>query len=156
MRYTRSLLLALVLAFVAARAFCADALEAKVTLSSVTAKPGQVVTMAVNLRNKLAPREPITITAQAEWEDEYGVTRTTSDSVTLNITQPVKVNRYKVAIPAPFDCAQDMLFDYMAGSTKIGGQPVTPTLSAGELLFDVNRTLFEGESVALEYALKAR
>ena len=148
MRYTRSLLLALVLAFVAARAFCADALEAKVTLSSVTAKPGQVVTMAVNLRNKLAPREPITITAQAEWEDEYGVTRTTSDSVTLNITQPVKVNRYKVAIPA--------LFDYMAGSAKVGGQPVTPTLNAGELLFDVNWTLLEGESVALEYALKAR
>lgn len=145
---TRSLILVVVLAFIAARAFCADALEATVTPSSATAKPGQVVTMAVNLRNKLSAREPITITAQAEWEDEYGVTRTSSDSVTLSITQPVKLNRYKVAIPA--------LFDYMAGSANVGGQPVTPTLNAGELLFDVSRTLLEGESVVLEYALKAR
>ena len=126
----------------------ADALEVTVTPESTTAKRGQILPMIVNLKNVLSPRDPITITAEAEWEDEYGVARTTTASATITVVQPVKVNRYKVVIPA--------LFDFVAGSAKIDGQPTTPVLDNGTLVFEIGRTLFEGESVTLEYSVKAQ
>ena len=104
--------------------------------------------VSVNLRNKLLPREPITITAEAEWEDEYGQQQTTSASTTIQVIQPVKINRYKVAIPA--------LFGFVAGSAKVNGQPVTPALDSGHVIFEIAQTIFEGESVALEYSVKAQ
>ncbi len=154
MRYSISLLMAALLTFIAAGAFCADGLEVTTTPASVTAKRGQAVPVSVNLRNKLSPREPITITAEAEWEDEYGQQQTTSASTTIQVIQPVKVNRYKVAIPA--------LFAFVAGSAKVGGQPATPVLvlsqveglDSGRLIYEIDQTLCEGESVALEYALR--
>ncbi|MCL5103015.1 MAG: hypothetical protein M1133_02715 [Armatimonadetes bacterium] len=146
MRYSISLLMAALLTFIAAGAFCADALEVATTPASVTAKRGQAVPVSVNLRNMLSPREPVTITAEAEWEDEYGAVKTTTASTTITVVQPVKINRYKVAIPA--------LFAFVAGSAKVGGQPVTPGLDVGQLVFDMGQTLLEGESVALEYSVR--
>ncbi|MCL4500211.1 MAG: hypothetical protein M1335_08295 [Chloroflexi bacterium] len=148
MKYSISLLMAVLLTFIAARAFCADALEVTTTPASVTMKHGQVVPVSVSLRNKLSPREPVTITAEAEWEDEYGLQQTTSASTTIQVIQPVRINRYKVAIPA--------LFGFVAGSAKVNGQPVTPTPDSDRLVFDMGQTLLEGESVALEYSLKAQ
>ncbi len=157
MRYIISLLMAALLTFIAACAFCAEALEVTATPASVTAKRGQAVPVSVNLRNKLLPREPVTITAEAEWEDEYGQAKTATASTTISVIQPIKVNKYKVAIPA--------LFDFVAGSAKVNGQPVTPALvlssqveglDSDKLVFDMGRTLLESESVALEYSLKAQ
>lgn len=148
MRYSISLLMAVMLTFIAAGAFCADALEVTTTPASITAKRGQVVPVSVNLRNVLSPREPITITAEAEWEDEYGQAKTTTATTAISLAQPIKVNRYKVVIPA--------LFDYVAGSAKVNGQPVTPALDTGRLIFELGQTIAEGESVALEYSLKAQ
>ena len=104
--------------------------------------------MAVSLKNVLTPREPITITAEAEWEDEYGVARSSTASATITVVQQVKVNRYKVIVPA--------LFAFVAGSAKIDGQPVTPAFDAGQLTFEIGRTLLEGESVTLGYSVKAQ
>jgi hypothetical protein len=133
----------------------AESLQVTASPASVQAKHGVPVVMSVNLKNVLTPREPVTITAEAEWEDEYGTARSTTASTTVAIVQPVKVNRYKVVIPAPFDSAQDMLFAFVAGSAKIDGQPATPALDAGRLTFELGRTLSEGESVTLEYSVKA-
>ena len=147
MRYVISTILIVILGFTGGAVF-ADALEVTTTPMSATAKRGEPVMMAVSLKNVLTPREPVTITAEAEWEDEYGVTRTTSASATITVVQPVKVNRYKVIIPA--------LFAFVAGSAKIDGQPVTPALEAGRLTFEIGRTLLEGESLMLEYLVKAQ
>jgi len=140
-------ILVVILPFVTDGQVFADALGVASTPASATAKRGQPVEMAVSLKNVLTPREPITITAEAEWEDEYGVTRTTTASATITVVQPVKVNRYKVIIPA--------LFAFVAGSAKIDGQPATPALDSGRLTFEIGRTLLEGESVTLEYSVKA-
>jgi len=137
-----------ILPFVTNGQVFADALGVTTTPASATAKRGQPVEMAVSLKNVLSPREPITITAEAEWEDEYGVTRTTTASATITVVQPVKVNRYKVIIPA--------LFAFVAGSAKIDGQPVTPALDTGRLTFEIGHTLLEGESVTLGYSVKAQ
>lgn len=147
MRYTISTILIVMLAFITGCPVFADALQVTATPVSATAKRGQPVSMAVNLKNVLTPREPIIITAEAEWEDEYGTTRTTLASATITVVQPVKVNRYKVIIPA--------LFAFVAGSAKVDGQPAAPMLDAGRLTFEIGRTLLEGESVTLEYSVKA-
>lgn len=147
MRYTISMVLIVMLVFITGCPVFADALQVTATPVSATAKRGQPVAMAVSLKNVLTPREPITITAEAEWEDEYGQRQTTSASTTIHVIQPVKINRYKVIIPA--------LFAFVAGSAKVDGQPVTPALDAGQLTFELGRTLLEGESVTLEYSVKA-
>lgn len=147
MRYTTSTILIVMLAFITGCPVFADALQVTATPVSATAKRGQPVAMAVSLKNVLAPREPVTITAEAEWEDEYGTVRSTTASTTVTIVQPVKINRYKVIIPA--------LFAFVAGSAKVDGQPVTPALDAGQLTFELGRTLLESESVTLEYSVKA-
>jgi hypothetical protein len=138
----------LALLFVAVSQCGAQSLQVTTTPTSAQVKRGAVVAMNVNLKNVLAPRDSITITAEADWEDEYGVARTTTASATINVVQPVKVNTYKVAIPA--------LFDFVAGSAKIDGQPETPVLEADRLTFALGRTLLEGESVSLEYSVKAQ
>ena len=148
MRYRISVLLTVIFVIATACVTFAESLEVTSTPGSVTAKRGQPVAMAVSLKNILTPREPITITAEAEWEDEYGVARTATASTTVNVIQPVKVNRYKVMIPA--------LFDFVAGSAKVNGQPATPTLDSGRLVFEIAQTLLEGESLALQYAVKAQ
>ena len=148
MRYVNLLLLTLSVIFILASECAAQSLQVITTLQVTTAKRGQVVPVAVSLKNILTPREPITITAEAEWEDEYGVARTTTASATIMVVQPVKINRYKVAIPA--------LFDFVAGSAKPNGQPATPTIDSGRLVFEIAQTLLEGESVALQYAVKAQ
>lgn len=140
--------LVVILLFVTDGQVFADALGVTATPASATAKRGQAVPVAVSLKNILATREPITLTAEAEWEDEYGVARTTTASSTITVVQPVKINRYKVAIPA--------LFDFVAGSAKVNGQPATPTLDSGRLVFEIAQTLLEGESLALQYAVKAQ
>jgi len=148
MRSVTSAILIMMLLFVAGGPVFADALEVTATPASATAKRGQPVAMAVGLKNVLTPRAPITITAEAEWEDEYGTARTTTASATITVIQPVRVNRYKVIIPA--------LFAFVAGSAKIDGQPATPTLDAGQLTFQIGRTLLESESVTLDYSVKAQ
>lgn len=148
MRSVTSAILIMMLSFVAGSPAFADALEVTATPASATAKRGQPVAMAVSLKNVLAPRAPITITAEAEWEDEYGTARTTTATATITVIQPVKVNRYKVIIPA--------LFAFVAGSAKIDGQPATPTLDVGQLTFQIGRMLLEGESATLEYSIKAQ
>lgn len=145
MKYVTSTILIALLAFIGSPLF-ADALEVTATPTSAAIKRGEQVVMAASLKNVLTPREPVTITAEAEWEDEYGMTRTTTASATINVAQPVKVNTYKVAISA--------LFDFVAGSAKINGQPATSTFDAGQLMFEIGRTLSEGESVTLEYSVK--
>ncbi len=141
------LLFTLALLFATAVWCGADSLQVTSTPTSAQAKRGAPVAMAVNLKNVLTPREPVTITAEAEWEDEYGVTRNTSASATITVIQPVKINRYKVVIPA--------LFAFVAGSAKVDSQPATPALDSGRLTFEIGRTLLEGESVNLEYSVKA-
>ena len=148
MRYVNLLILTLSVVFILASECAAESLQVTTTPQVTTAKRGQTVPVAVSLKNILAPREPITLTAEAEWEDEYGTARTTTASATITVVQPVKANRYKVIIPA--------LFAFVAGSAKVDGQPVTPTLEAGRLTFEVGRTLLEGESVTLEYSVKAQ
>ena len=141
-------MLVFILLFVAAAQCGAESLQVTTTSASTEIKRGVPVVMNVNLKNVLTSREPVTITAEAEWEDEYGAIKTTTASTTITVVQPVKINRYKVAIPA--------LFGFEAGSAKVGGQPPTPGLDAGQLDFDMSRTLLVGESVALEYLLKAQ
>ena len=126
----------------------AESLQVTTTPVSTQAKRGVSVVMAVNLKNMLTARDPIALTAEAQWEDEYGVTKTTTSSTTITVIQPIKVNTYKVAIPA--------LFDFVAGSAKIDDQPVTSTLDPGMITFQIGRTLLEGQSVSLEYAVKAQ
>ena len=145
---TIRLMLVLVMLFAAAVLCGAESLQVTTTPTAAQAKRGVPVATAVSLKNVLTPRAPITITAEAEWEDEYGTARTTTASATITVIQPVKVNRYKVIIPA--------LFAFVAGSAKIDGQPATPTLDAGQLTFQIGRTLLEGESVTLEYSIKAQ
>lgn len=148
MRYVNLLLLTLSVIVILASECAAESLQVISTPQVTTAKRGQAVPVAVSLKNILTPREPITLTAEAEWEDEYGVARTTTASATIMVVQPVKINRYKVAIPA--------LFDFVAGSAKVNSQPATPTLDSGRLVFEIAQTLSEGESVALEYAVRAQ
>ncbi|MCE5322383.1 hypothetical protein LLG46_03590 [bacterium] len=143
-----SSMLVLVLLLIATPQCGAESLQVTTTQVSTQTKRGVPVVMAVNLKNVLAPRDPITLTAEAQWEDEYGVTKTTTASTTITVIQPIKVNTYKVAIPA--------LFDFVAGSAKIDGQPVTSTLDSGTIMFQIGRTLLEGQSVSLEYAVKAQ
>lgn len=133
--------------FIAVTQCDAESLQVTTTPVSTQVKRGEQVVMVVSLKNMLAPRDPITITAEAEWEDEYGITKTTSASTTITVVQPVKVNRYKVIIPA--------LFAFVAGSTKVDGQPAVSIFDAGQITFEMGRTLLEGESVTLEYSVKA-
>ena len=148
MRYVNLLILTLSVIFLLASECAAQSLQVTSTPQVTTAKRGQAVPVAVSLKNILTPREPITLTAEAEWEDEYGVARTTTASATIMVVQPVKINRYKVAIPA--------LFDFVAGSAKVNGQPATPTIDSGRIVFEITQTLLEGESLALQYAVKAQ
>ena len=148
MKYVNLLILTLSVIIILASECAAQSLQVTSTPQVTSAKRGQAVPVAVSLKNILAPREPITLTAEAEWEDEYGVARTTTASATIAVVQPVKLNRYKVAIPA--------LFDFVAGSAKVNGQPATPTLDSGRLVFEITQTLLEGESLALQYAVKAQ
>jgi len=147
MKTIRSMLV-LALLFIAVTQCGAQSLQVTTTPTSAQVKRGAVVAMNVNLKNVLAPRDPVTITAEAQWEDEYGVPGTTTASATINVVQPIKINTYKVAIPA--------LFDFVAGSAKIDGQPATPVLEADRLTFALERTLLEGKSVSLEYSVKAQ
>lgn len=142
------ILLALILVMLLSAPAFADALGVTVTPTPAMVKHGQVVTLAVSLANTLTPRSPITITAKADWQDEADVAQSTTASTTITVTQPIKINRYTAIIPA--------LFDYVAGSAKISGQPVTITPVSGSLVFDIGRTLLEGESVTLEYGLKSQ
>lgn len=141
------LMFTVALLFAAAVCCCAESLQVTSTPTPAQVKHGAPVAMAVSLKNVLTSREPVTITAEAEWEDEYGTTRTTTASATIAVVQPVKANRYKVIIPA--------LFAFVAGSAKVDGQPAAPTLDSGRLTFEIGRTLLEGESVTLEYSVKA-
>ena len=144
---TIRLLLVLALVSTAAAQCGAESLQVTSAPTSVQAKRGVPVAMSVNLKNVLAPRDPIIVTAEAEWEDECGVTRSTSASAAITVVQPVKVNRYKVIIPA--------LFAFVADSAKVDGQPAAPAVDAGQLTFELGRTLSEGESVTLGYSVKA-
>ncbi len=148
MKYVNLLILTLSVVFILASECAAQSLQVTSTPQVTTAKRGQAVPVAVSLKNILATREPITLTAEAEWEDEYGVARTTTASSTITVVQPVKINRYKVAIPA--------LFDFVAGSATVNGQPATPNLDSGRLVFEIAQTLLEGESLALQYTVKAQ
>jgi len=148
MRYVNLLILTLSVVFILASECAAQSLQVISTPQVTTAKRGQAVPVAVSLKNILTPREPIILTAEAEWEDEYGLARTTTASATITVVQPVKINRYKVAIPA--------LFDFVAGSAKVNGQPVIPTVDLGRMVFEITQTLLEGESLALQYAVKAQ
>lgn len=148
MKYVNLLILTLSVVFILASECAAQSLQVTSTPQVTTAKRGQAVPVAVSLKNILATREPITLTAEAEWEDEYGVARTTTANSTITVVQPVKINRYKVAIPA--------LFDFVAGSATVNGQPATPTLDSGRLVFEIAQTLLEGESLALQYTVKAQ
>ena len=67
MRYRISVLLTVIFVIATACVTFAESLEVTTTPASVTAKRGQPVAMAVSLKNILTPREPITITAEAEW-----------------------------------------------------------------------------------------
>ncbi|MHB9037897.1 MAG: hypothetical protein ACYC64_14665 [Armatimonadota bacterium] len=147
MKYTFSILLVIVMAGFTKSCY-ADSLQVTSTPASVTAKRGEVLAMSVNLKNILIPREPVTITAQIEWEDEYGQPQTSSDSAAISIVQQVNVKRYRVAIPA--------LFDFVAGSAKVDGQPVTSTSGSDGLVIELGRTLSEGKSMTLEYSVKAQ
>ena len=147
MKTIRSMLV-LAMLFIAVAQCGAQSLQVTTTPTSAQVKRGAVVAMNVNLKNVLAPRDPVTIMAEAQWEDEYGVARTTTASATINVVQPIKINTYKVAIPA--------LFDFVAGSAKIDGQPAILTTESGMITFQIGRTLLEGESVSLEYSVKAQ
>jgi hypothetical protein len=141
-------LLTMALLFICCSVCCADALQVTATMGVTTATPGQVVPVAINLKNILSPRTPIIITAEITWENEYGISQSTSASATLNVVQPIKINRYKVAIPA--------LFAFVADSAKLDGQPVTITSESGLLTFELNKTINENEQVTLNYSLKAQ
>lgn len=139
------IVLGLVLAL-ATTAMCGvDSLQVTTT-PTTQAKLGQVIVTSVTMKNVLTPREPITITAEARWEDELGNVMTTSASAVMNITQPIKVNAYVVTIPN--------LFVFVDGSAKVDGQSVTPMYAGEQLTFEVGRTLLEGQSVKLEYSIK--
>lgn len=141
-------MLVLALLFVAAAQCGAESLQVTTTPTSAQVKRGAAVAMNVTLKNVLTQRDPITITAEAEWEDEYGTASSTTASTTVAIVQPIRISRYKVVIPA--------LFAFVAGSAKLDGQPATPALEAGRLTFDLGRMLLEGESATLEYSVKAQ
>lgn len=146
MRLIRSILVFVLL--VAATCCNAESLQVTTTPATVKTRAGAPVAMAVSLKNTLVVRDPITLTAEAEWEDEYGTARTATASATITVLQPIKVNRYKVAIPA--------LFAFVAGSAKVNGQPAAPAPDTGRLVFELGQTIAEGESVTLEYSLKAQ
>ena len=147
MKYTGRTLLLIAMMIMFADVCCAESLQVTSTPTPTSARRGETVAMSINLKNVLTPREPIVITAQVEWEDEYGVANTSTASATINVVQPVKVTRYKVAIPA--------LFAFVAGSAKVDGQPIAATSSDGVLVLELNRTLSEGELVTLDYSMKA-
>ncbi|MHB9036949.1 MAG: hypothetical protein ACYC64_09790 [Armatimonadota bacterium] len=99
MRHSISLLLAAMLALFISSMARAEALEVTTTPAAITAKRGQVVPVSVNLKNALPTSEPIALSAQVDWEDEYGVAKTATASTNISMVQPVKINRYKVTIP---------------------------------------------------------
>lgn len=148
-------LITLIIALLICAPCMAESLEVTSTPAKATVKRGEIIAMSVSLKNVLVPRDPVTITAEAQWEDEYGAAQTSTASATISIVQPVKVNRYAVAIPASFDSAQDMLFDFVAGSAKVDGQPIAPDSQSGHLVFNIGRTLNESESISLEYSFRA-
>jgi hypothetical protein len=112
---------------------------AKVTL-------GQEITTSVVMTNMLSARDPIVLTAEATWTDESGNPMSTSAETSVNVIQPITVNRYKVTMP-------DSFF-YVADSAKVDGQPITPIVGAGQVAFELERNLLENESVTLEYTIK--
>jgi len=146
MRYITYILLAVVMLVSSVNLCCAESLQVTSTPAPTAVKHGDVVAMSVNLKNILTTREPAVITAEIEWEDEYGAARTSTTSATVTINQPVKLSRYKVVIPA--------LFAFVAGSAKVNGQPVTPASTSDGLVFELAKTLLEGESLSIDYSVK--
>lgn len=140
-------LLLVVAAVVQCGACSADALQIATT-APTKIKKNQPATVSVTMKNALSPREPIVVTATATWEDEYGVAQSSSDSCTVTVIQPIKVNRYAVIVPA--------LFDFVVGSGTVDGAAVTPTLDSNQLTFELDRTLLENEQLTITYSIKSQ
>jgi len=136
--------LALVLLFTVIGYCAADSLQIDTT--PVWTKKGEPVVITVSMKNSLVPRPPVTIIGSAEWVDEYGTTQTTTTSTAVMVVQPIKVNKYRLVMPA--------LFAFVADSGRIDGQPTTVIVGEDSIIFEINRTLNEGESVVIEYAVK--
>ena len=144
------ILLALVVPLHACSGPVADSLSIVSTPQSVTVTPGETIPVRVVFTNTLVPREPIILTAEIEWTDPYGESCVSYASTSILVIQPVEVADYTVVIPP--------LLGFVIGSARFGGQPITPTASLdllGLLWFQLNATLMEGESITLEYTLKA-
>jgi len=146
MRYITYILLAVVLLVSNADLCYSESLQVTSTPAPTAVKHGDMVAMSVNLKNILTTREPAVITAEIEWEDEYGAAKLSTTSATVTINQPVKLSRYKLVIPS--------LFAFVAGSAKVYGQPVTPATISDGLLFELAKTLLEGESLSIDYSVK--
>lgn len=122
------------------------ALSVTVKVASNQAKIGQIVPVTVTLTNSATPRPPLIIEASVSWIDSAGTSQTSTNSVSLNIVQPLIVNNYHIQIPAGAS--------YAIGSAVVGGLPVIPTYLDSGLTLDIVQTLNEGQSVNLGYAVR--
>jgi hypothetical protein len=137
-------LLCIVLLVLSCSVKAADGLQVTVTASQVDSVT-KITTIQTTLSNILHTRDPIPLVIEILWSDEYGTDRSASATATITVIQPIKPKKYKVVIPA--------LFDFVAGSAKVDGQPVIPTLDGKEMSFTLDQTLLEGESVVITYNL---
>ena len=128
-----------------------EALTVQTTPETVVVSSGETVPVRVEFGNIITPREPIVFTATIEWQDAYGEPYTRSASMTVIVTQPITVLTYSVVIP-PY-------FEFVPDSAKLAGQSSEPLYvpdPLAPLWFELGLTIFENESVVLEYQLRAQ
>lgn len=113
-----------------------NSLIAVFTPSAVVVKHGAQFSLAFDLTNTNVKQDPIVLTAEADYTDEYGVGQTvTAQSEAINVDCSVLANILKITLPAGVE--------YVAGSAQWNGLAVDASVTDGVLTAVVNATLFE-------------
>lgn len=115
-----------------------NSLTAALTPSAVVVKNGSQFSLEFALTNTNIKQDPIVLTAEADYTDEYGVAQVaTAQSVPIDVDRSVLVTVVKLPLPA--------YVAYVAGSAQWNGIALDSdaVLDAGVLTAVVNATLVE-------------
>lgn len=127
----------------------AQSIKIDVVTNPMRATTGQTVSVTKTYVNQLAKRPPIIIKASCEYTDVTGEQITVETQASIEIVQPVKINRIFATVP--------LNSTYVAGSAKLGDTPAPPlTTTPGQLIWPVAVTLNEGEKLTVFYQFQVK
>lgn len=101
-------------------------LETVVSLDPATVRLGSTGTIIITLRNKLSPRQPISLTAVVTYTAPDGSSATVASApVQVQVVQPITVRSIDIGLPNSWSWASGITMPYPVDITLLEGQEQT-------------------------------